>query len=154
MAGINYKVLEESGLHETAEIIRNSNLLLHPAVLRVTLEGSRGLKGGCSSDSDLDLGLVLANPEQITYSFCEEVLLYTLNNWQGRVELDLAVIFDKSGCGLKCLNYSSFQVDICAKGTDCIGLFKLQKGYSGFIDDIGLEIKYAYPCLVIYDRLK
>lgn len=152
MTAINYKILEDYGLHETAEILRNGDLQLHPAVLRVTLDGSRGLKGGYQEDSDVDLGLVLDNPEQITYSFCEEVLLHTLNSWKGKVGLDLAVIFDKSGCGLKCLNYTSQQIDICDRGVDCIGLFRLQKGYTGFIDDIGLEIKYAYPCLIIYDR--
>ncbi len=53
-----YKNLKENKLFETERLLRVGNLKVHPAVSRISLEGSRGLKGHFRDDSDLDLSLI------------------------------------------------------------------------------------------------
>jgi ATP-dependent protease ClpP protease subunit len=51
-------------LPATHALLQAANLLIHPAVSRIILHGSRGLAGGGRSDSDIDLSLIIENSAQ------------------------------------------------------------------------------------------
>lgn len=38
------------------------------------------------------------------------------------------------------------------QGVGCFGLYKLQKGFSGFVENAGIEVRRMYPCLKIWQR--
>jgi hypothetical protein len=48
-----YKNLKENKLFETETLLKVGNLEVHPSVSKISLEGSRGLKGNFHDDSDL-----------------------------------------------------------------------------------------------------
>ncbi|EOC99677.1 hypothetical protein [Caldisalinibacter kiritimatiensis] len=144
-------------LPKTYEILKDSNLTVHPYVYKVILTGSRGLAGNYRPDSDIDLSL-LVDIKKIKSNGKEEVILKevldtTMRKWKGKVELDTAAVFDINNCNLKCLNYEESDVkDYCSKGTDCIGLYKLQKEFSGYVSNIGIDIKWIYPLISVWER--
>jgi hypothetical protein len=146
-----------SFLPVTHILLKSSNLVLHPAVSRVVLHGSRGLAGGYRSNSDIDLSLIVeihqSEPMSQLQSLLRDVAETTLENWQGAVEADLAVVFDVRNCGLKCFEQTAWDDRLCnLGGTDCFGLFKIQKGYDGFVTNAGAQVKRMYPCLKIWER--
>ncbi|MBW2624181.1 MAG: hypothetical protein JRD68_14830 [Deltaproteobacteria bacterium] len=84
---------------------------------------------------------------------CREILTQTLSSWQGDVEADLAVVFDKLGCGLECFKKPSFaEVSCNGDGTGCLGLYKIQKGFTGFADSSTIDVKQMYPQLMVWRR--
>ncbi len=139
---------------DTAELLRSARLTVHPAVSFITLHGSRGLAGGHRPDSDVDLCLVvdaarLARAPDPA-ALLDRVLRTTLDAWVGPVEADLAAAWDERGCGLQCLEHTAFDPDACPDARQgCFGLFKIQKGFNGFIRD-GVEVRRMVPCLVIW----
>ena len=148
----NLRDLTSSGLAQTKRLIKEGGLAIHPAVAKASLEGSRGLQNNCRLDSDLDLSLILAPEVEPTVELCEQVIEYSQSRWQSEVELDLAVVFDKHGCGLKCFEVSQYDPDLCSRGVDCLGVYKNQKGFSGFLEGLGLEVRHMYPVLIIWRR--
>jgi hypothetical protein len=144
-------------LPETCELLRGSNLTIHPAVARVVLTGSRGLKGGYRPDSDIDLSL-LVDSEAISATadqrgLFQEVMEMTLDEWKSDVQLDTAAVFDKSDCGLRCFLRNEFVEGICSRNRpDCVGLYKIQKGFTGLVPDIGLEIRSVFPMIAVWNR--
>jgi hypothetical protein len=141
----------------------------------ITLHGSRGLAGGNRPDSDVDLCLVvdatrLARAPDLA-ALLDQVLRTTLDAWAGPVEADLAAAWDERGCGLECLNCTASAPPIrvhprrtlarpfasaassalpCPEaGQNCFGLYKIQKGFTGFVRD-GVEVRRMLPCLVIW----
>ena len=146
-----------SSLPATHALLKASNLVLHPAVSGVVLHGSRGPAGGCRPDSDVDLSLIVdihqAAPVSQLQMFLRDVAETTLKNWKGAVEADLAVIFDIRDCGLKCFERTAWDEGLCAfGGTDCFGLFKIQRGFDGLVANAGVQVKRMYPCLKIWER--
>lgn len=142
-------------LPETYRLLASANLTLHPAVTRVVLSGSRGPAGGARADSDVDLTLIVdsgglpVGPELAR--LLEDVLATTLDNWRGAVEADLAAVFDSRGCGLGCFAERDYQAGACPTGdVDCFGIYKTQKGFSGFVPPIGIQTAKVHPCLVIW----
>jgi hypothetical protein len=123
---------------------------------RVTLHGSRGPQGGARPDSDLDLCLVVnsgslaAAPDQA--ALLRAVLNTTLQDWQSGTELDLAAVFDRSQCGLRCFQQNEFSPDLCASTVDCMGLFKVQKGFSGFVSGRSVDCSMMYPLITVWQR--
>ena len=160
MINISSKICKEyfQKLPLTYRLLRASNLSVHPAVYLVVLTGSRGLKGGYRADSDVDLSL-LVDSDFISRSLDREGLLsevieVTLRSWKSDVELDTAAVFDKSNCGLKCFMRNDFSEGICNRARpDCAGLYKTQKGFNGYVPDIGLEMRNVYPMIPIWSRL-
>lgn len=144
----------EAARPDTAELLRSAQLTVHPAVSWITLHGSRGLASGHRPDSDVDLCLVvdaarLANAPDPA-AFLDQVLRTTLDAWAGPVEADLAAAWDERGCGLECLEHTAFDPHACPEaGQNCFGLYKIQKGFSGFVRD-GVEVRRMLPCLVIW----
>ena len=139
---------------DTAELLRSAQLAVHPAVSLITLHGSRGLAGGHRPDSDVDLCLVVdaarlaRAPDPAV--FLDQVLRTTLDAWVGPVEADLAAVWDETRCGLQCLEHTAFDPDGCPDaGQNCFGLYKIQKGFNGFVMD-GVEVRRMVPCLVIW----
>ena len=154
---MDFEPLLKSSLPETYELLRASNLTLHPAVSRAFLHGSRGLAGGYRPDSDIDLSLLVDLPAGITAPelpvLMRRVLELTLNNWQGSIEADLAAAFDIRNCKLKCFDRASWDEQLCRfGGIDCFGLYKIQKGFNGFVTNAGVQVKRMYPCLKIWQR--
>jgi hypothetical protein len=144
-------------LPETYALLQASNLTIHPQVFRITLHGSRGPAGGYRPDSDIDLCLLVntrgVNDKLELGGLLEEALQTTLVNWQGPVEADLAAVYDRQGCGLKCFECETFDESECSTvGTDCFGLYKVQKGFSGFVVNAGVRVRRMLPCLKIWER--
>ena len=142
---------------ETCRLLNSSGLTVHRAVERVVLHGSRGPSGTHRVDSDRDLPLLVKVPEGMNDNaadpFLREVLFTTLSAWTGFVELDLAAVYDMSGCGLTCFERRSYDPETLDKACtkqNCFGLYKIQKGYRGFVRDEDMNIREMYPCMVIW----
>jgi len=154
---VNYEHRFASSLPATHELLLASNLTVHPKVSRIILHGSRGLAGGYRPDSDIDLSLIVETG-QLAQSDLEvllqDVVDTTLSSWRATIEADLAVIFDVRKCGLICFDQTAWDERICAKaGVDCFGLYKVQKGFNGFVTNAGVQVKLMYPCLKIWQRV-
>jgi hypothetical protein len=154
---VNFKPLLESSLPMTHALLMAANLTLRPAVSCVVLHGSRGPAGGYRPDSDIDLSLLVDLPAGITASelpvLLRKVLELALNNWTGAIEADLAAVFDVRNCGLKCFERTEWDAQLCKfGGLDCFGLYKIQRGFNGFVTNAGVQVKRMYPCLKIWQR--
>lgn len=147
-----FKNLSRNSLTETEKILKDGNLVVDESISKIALMGSRGLLGGFRTDSDIDLGLILHPEFEPNEDTCRKANELTLSKWTGHIELDTAIVFDKMGCGLPCYEKQNYDPGLCNHGKDCIGLFKIQKGFSGFVPDIGLEVKNIYPVLIIWDE--
>ncbi len=144
-------------LPATHALLSSANVTVHPDVSRIILHGSRGPAGGYRPDSDIDLSLIVetrpAMPESDLAKLLREVINTTLTYWQGSIQVDLAAIFDVQNCGLKCFDQGVWDELLCATGgVDCFGLYKIQKGYRGFVKNAGVQVKQMYPCLKIWQR--
>lgn len=143
-------------LPATCILLRSANLIVHPLVSQIVLHGSRGLAGGYRPNSDVDLSLVVEVPkDRRTTSLFHEITNITLENWQAPIEVDLAVIYDLKVCGLNCFEQTTWNQGLCQLGgVDCFGLFKIQKGFQGFVTNAGIQVKLMYPCLKIWQRVE
>jgi hypothetical protein len=145
-------------LPATHALLLASNLVVHPAVERVTLEGSRGLGGHPRPDSDVDLSLVvdwraLPAEERARETLLRIVLATTLDSWRGPVECDLAAIEDERGCGLRCFAGERYQVPECPAGGACrFGIYKVQRGFNGYVPWGSIRVELLYPLLEIWRR--
>jgi hypothetical protein len=145
-------------LPATHALLLASNLVVHPAVERVTLEGSRGLGGHARPDSDVDLSLVLcwgALPaeEPARETLLRTMLAITLDAWHGPVECDLAAIYDERKCGLRCFAGERHQAPECPAGGTCrFGIYKIQRGMNGYVPWDIIRVDLLYPLLEIWRR--
>lgn len=145
-------------LPETHDLICAAKLTLHPAVTFVTLHGSRSLDGSPRPDSDVDLCLhtdltaadhTLASLEATLY----EVIQTTLTHWRGAVPVDLSAAFDVQPGGQAW--FTTTQRDAAAaprRLLEGFGLYKLQKGFEGFVPSRILTLDQMLPSLVIWRR--
>jgi hypothetical protein len=144
-------------LPDTYEVLRLSNLTVHDAVYRVVLSGSRGIKGGWTLGSDIDLTL-LVDSSSFSDAIDKQALLgdiveLTLSNWESKVGIDTAAVFDKYACGLICFERNEYMNDCChLERPDCLGIYKTQKGFHGMVPNIGLQISDVYPILTVWNR--
>lgn len=145
-----------SRLPGTHDLLVSSNLTVHPNVVRIILHGSRGLAGGSRPDSDLDLSLLVDPPGIQTgnsESYFNEIFETTYQNWHSPIALDLAIVFDTRLCGLKCFDQREWSDSLCAiGGLDCFGLYKVQKGFHGLVENAGIQVKRMYPCMRIWQK--
>ena len=145
-------------LPATHTLLLESNLVVHPAVERVTLEGSRGLGGPPRPNSDADLSLVvnrgaLPAAEPAREALLRAVLVATLDSWRGPVECDLAAIYDERGCGLRCFSGERNRAPECPTGGACrFGIYKIQRGIDGYVPWEIIRIDMLYPLLEIWRR--
>lgn len=143
---------------ETHQILQSGHLVFHPAVTQVTLHGSRGLVGKFRPDSDIDLSLLISStePPDINHEFerlCIEVLQVTLTHWKSEIELDLAVIFPLHACNFSCFQVNNYDPALCLLGSvDCFGIYKIQKGFSGFVLNAGIQVEKMYPLITIWKK--
>lgn len=154
---LEFEPLLASLLPATHALLNSANLTIHPNVSRIILHGSRGLAGGSRPDSDIDLSLIVETRPSLPRSDLEvllrEVLETTLSHWHNAIEVDLAGIFDVQNCGLKCFDQVAWDEHFCTIGrVDCYGLYKIQKGYNGLINNAGVQVKRMYPCFKIWQR--
>ncbi len=140
----------------TFDLLARGNLVVHDAVERVTLHGSRGVGGVPRRDSDVDLALgvstTLLQDASDAAARLRAVLATTLDAWCGPVELDLAAVFDKNGCGLGCLIDPDFDVAACPTARGCLGVYKVQRGFDGFVDGDAVDCRRLQPSLVVWTR--
>ena len=139
------------------ELLLAGGLTVHDGVARITLHGSRGLAGELRADSDVDLTLLVDGLRLPTGAgqegYLRDLLEVTLAHWHGAAELDLAAVFDLRDCGLRCFDRTRYDEAACAVGgVDCFGLFKIQKGFNGYVPAIGVQVRLMYPCLTIWRR--
>jgi hypothetical protein len=141
---------------KTHALLVRSGLWVHGAVERVTVHGSRGPQGGARPDSDLDLCLVVnaallaAAPDR--EKLLRAVLETTLAHWESPVEIDLAAAFDRSQCGLLCLAEPRYKPGLCRSTVDCLGLYKIQKGVSGYVTGPGVDCSKMYPLMTVWSQ--
>jgi len=144
-------------LPDTYEVLRLSNLTVHDAVYRVVLSGSRGIKGGWTLSSDIDLTL-LVDSNSLGDAMDKRVLLddvveLTLSNWESKVDIDTAAVFDKCACRLICFERNEYTNGFChLERPDCLGIYKTQKGFHGMVPNMGLQISNIYPILTVWNR--
>ena len=145
-----------SRLPETYRLLMAGGLSVHEAVARVTLHGSRGLAGSPRPESDIDLGLIVDDQFLLSApdpnALLNAVLAATRDSWRGSVELDWAAVFDRSGCGLGCLKIEGFDFAACPATTGCLGVYKLQRGFTGTVDPALVDCRKMQPCLTIWER--
>ena len=146
--------LAGAGLGEAAWILRRARAVLHPAVMALVLSGSRGPRGGARRDSDIDVSLLVypralaAVPQPA--GLLRQVTLTTLRSWKSTVELDLAVVLDTSGCGLGCFLRDGRPCGRTAPLVNCFGVYKLQKGFHGYVTGIDLAIEKVRPMVTAW----
>ena len=142
---------------DLCEALKNGPLVVHDAVSRVTLHGSRGPAGGFQDNSDIDLCLIV-DGEQYSYLSQDEELLKdiiytTLAEWRGSLKLDLRVDFDLRKCGLKCFDESHYKAGICAGGgLDCFGIYEFEDGQPVYVINSSMNVKSIYPCVLIWRK--
>jgi predicted nucleotidyltransferase len=145
-------------LPETHALLQAAHLVVHPAVGRVVLTGSRGVRGAPRPDSDVDLSLVVAGAalpadEPTREQLLRAVLETTLSAWRGPVECDLAAVYDERGCDLLCFSGQRDAAPECPGGGGCrFGIYKLQKGFAGDVPWAIIELPKIYPLLEIWRR--
>jgi hypothetical protein len=145
-------------LPETYALLQSAGLAIHPSVTQVTLHGSRGLARNQRPDSDIDLSLLIsyATPPVINNDLetqLKEVTEVTLHQWHGPIELDLAVIFPLHSCNFTCFQTTAYNPALCSLGgVDCFGIYKIQKGFSGFVLNAGIRVELMYPCITIWKK--
>jgi hypothetical protein len=142
----------------TARILQAANLTVHDLVMQVTLEGSRGLGNYAHPDSDIDLTLIvdaarLPTHEPERADLLRAVLNTTLDHWRSPVDVDLAAVFDLGTCcGLRCFSQREWNDAIIrGRGVDCFGLYKVQRGFDGYVTS-GVVLAKVYPILTIWRR--
>lgn len=154
---MDFEPVLQSRLPDTYRLLRQGRFSVHHAVSQVVLHGSRGLKGRFRPDSDIDISLVvdvtLADKEAFA-RLLQDVIDTSLESWNGSVELDLAVVFDNHDCGLVCFGLESWSEDESCPvgGMDCFGLYKSQKGFQGFVEGFGIQVRLMQPSLIIWER--
>ncbi|HSL43895.1 MAG TPA: nucleotidyltransferase domain-containing protein [Anaerolineales bacterium] len=153
----NFEPTLASYLPATYELLMSSNLVIHPGVSRIVLHGSRGLAGGYRPTSDIDLSLIVDKLPSSARTDLKhvwiDVLETTRDHWQSPIELDLAIVFETSPCGLKCFDQTAWNSQLCTQGgVDCFGLYKVGKGFHGLVVNAGVQVKLMYPCLKIWGR--
>ena len=141
-------------LPDTYTLLMSANLVVHPSISHIILHGSRGLAGGCRPNSDIDLSLIVDLPEdQLSAALFDDMTRKTLDHWRAAIQVDLAVIYDFRKCGLKCFDQTTWQQEFCQfGGMDCFGIYKIQKGFHGFVTNAGIQVRLMYPCLKIWQR--
>lgn len=144
-------------LPETHALLCSANLVVHPAVARIVLAGSRGPAGGYRPDSDVDLSLVvetrlLPSDEPQRAALLRDVLRTTLDHWQGPVEADLAAVFERREGGLRAFDVQRYDAVLFPSGEIGFGVYKIQKGFTGYVPAHILQPERMYPCLLIWRR--
>ena len=153
----NFKPGLKEKLPETFEILTASKITISPRVKKITLHGSRGIKGKFRVNSDLDLCLVTdidiqLIPEKHWDILLRRVLKTTLDNSKCPVTMDIAVVFDHMGCGLHCLSVEKYEDLKCHQDAEgCMGVYKLQQGFKGFMPPI-TRVEKMYPYITIWER--
>jgi hypothetical protein len=145
-------------LPATSDLLQVANLVVHEAVIQITLLGSRGLANSHKPTSDIDLSLMvdvatLPPDEPARGDLLREILNITLEAWQSPIDVDLAAVFDKGDCcGMQCFRERAWnEAVIRGRGADCFGIYKTQRGFDGYITE-GVRLALMYPLLVIWRR--
>jgi predicted nucleotidyltransferase len=145
-------------LPETHALLQAAHLVAHPAVERVVLTGSRSVGGRPRPDSDVDLSLVVARAalpadEPAREQLLRAVLETTMRAWRGTVECDLAALYDERGCDLVCSSGRRDAPPTCPQDGGCrFAIYKLQKGFTGYVPWAIIELPKVYPLLEIWRR--
>jgi predicted nucleotidyltransferase len=152
----NNILIAKEELPQTYKILTSGGLLIDDRIKAVFISGSRGPAGGFRPDSDIDISLVL-DREKISNPYENETVLNsilskTLKNWISKIELDTAIIFDIEDCDFECF-LKCFNSNDCEKeSADCFGIYKIQKGFDGFVPQFGVEVRKVFPIRIVWKR--
>lgn len=154
---MNYAPDLDHRLPETAAILKTTTWNVHPAVLRVVLGGSRGLRGGYRPDSDIDLSLIidpamLPTDEPAREELLRAVIQTALDSWRGPVELDTAAVFGALEALTLFETRRDYDEALVTAYAPAITLYKLQKGFSGVVPSSILDYRKIYPLLTVWER--
>ena len=142
-------------LPETYKILKSGNLVVDEKIKAVFLSGSRGPANSFKTNSDIDITMILDNELINNPENCEEklkqIIRYTIDNWIHEIELDTVLIYDNNHCDLKCFLENDISTCKCEK-TDCFGLYKIQKGFKGFVPKMGIDSREVFPIVMIWKR--
>jgi len=106
----------------------------------------------------IDLSLLVSTPvspkvDHELEGLMQAVLNVTLSNWQSTIELDLAVIFPIHPCNFACFQVNDYDSSLCSLGgVDCFGIYKIQKGFSGFVLNAGIHVEKMYPLITVWKK--
>lgn len=153
----NFEPSLAASLPETFELLTAANLVVHPAVTRIILHGSRSLAGGFRPSSDIDLSLIIDTLPQLAGTeldaFLFDAMETTRSQWSSGIELDLAVVFETRNCALACFDETEWNNQLCkAGGVDCFGLYKAGRGFNGLVTNAGVQVKLMYPCIKVWQK--
>ncbi len=141
-------------LPDTHALLRKAHLVVHPAVASVILHGSHGRLGGARPDSDIDLAFLveLVDLTGDRDGLFLDILRTTFTKWRSSTEVDLAVMFDKCNCGLRCMKADGKSPAFCDHTKGCMGLYKIQKGFNGYVPDTITDCSKIRPYMVVWRR--
>ncbi len=140
---------------ELAEIFRRAPLTVHEGVAKVSVHGLTNDVYLAGDNFVLDLRL-LVDYEQYPdvrheEELLKEMIFTTMADWREKIKLDITVIFDTRNCNLICFNEHAYNPTICkGGGLDCFGMYKIEDGIPGFIYSSGMNVKYIYPCNIVW----
>ncbi|MFV9506116.1 MAG: hypothetical protein AB4911_16315 [Oscillochloridaceae bacterium umkhey_bin13] len=115
--------------------------------------------GSPRPDSDLDLSLIVAasalpDDDPAREQVLRAVIETTLTAWRGTVACDLAAIFAMRRCDLHCFAGIVTTPPVCPDDAGCrFGIYKLQKGFEGYVAWDGIVPERIYPLLEIWRRM-
>lgn len=144
-----FQLLEQYNLWETQSLLKRGKLRVHERVNRVILIGSRGVLGGFTDMSDLDLIFVTDFDASSSEDDIRGALAYTIKNWKSKIELDIKMFLDSKNCLLNCLNVEHFKVNMCNSGQGCALVYDSQTGYRA---SDRYSVNDLYPVLTIWSR--
>lgn len=149
--------IKASRIPETFRILESSNLVIHPQVYRISLHGSRGPAGFARSDSDMDLCLHLditqVGTEYELERLLRKVLDISISNWRGPIDLDLAAVYALHEGGLEFFQEDFYDAErFPATACGHFALFKVQKGFDGYVDGNEVRLEKMYPFLIIWQN--
>ncbi|NQT60967.1 MAG: hypothetical protein HQ557_18520 [Bacteroidetes bacterium] len=149
-------IFDRTELPESYNILTSGGLYIDNRVKAVLLSGSRGPSGGYRVDSDIDISLVLdnnllSNPIEKELEL-RSILSITMEKWNSHIELDTALLFDTKNCGFSCFLHYPQKNDCKLNDKDCFGIYKLQKGFYGFVPKIGIEVEKIFPIRLVWQR--
>lgn len=143
-------------LPATYDIIVAGNLTIDDRIKMAFISGSRGPSYCYHPKSDIDISLVLdqemiSDPVQCENDLAEIIEL-TVNNWKSPVEIDIALLFTINNCDFECFYTFPEDYRCKLKSPDCFGIYKIQKGFNGFVPKRGVDIDKVFPIEMIWSR--
>ncbi|NHZ87382.1 MAG: hypothetical protein GWP19_16190 [Planctomycetia bacterium] len=153
----NILKITKQELPATYDIIVDGNLTFDDRIKMAFISGSRGPSNCYHPKSDIDISLVLDQEMVNNPLQCEndlsEIIGLTVNNWNSSVEIDIALLFAINSCDFECFYTFPDEHGCKLISPDCFGIYKIQKGFDGFVPKIGVDVDKVFPIGMIWSRV-